>query len=110
MADTWIHTDNIAGYASTSSYETYCFLAPWVADQSFTCDRVGFYVWADSGDDTNFRIAVYDSSFNVLAEGTAAAVADTVGWVDFTLDTPVTITNTNTYYVGHISDGAPSTQ
>lgn len=110
MADTWVHTDNIAGYVEASSYETYCFAAPWVADQSFTCDRVGFYVFADSVNDPTFKLCVYDASYNVLATATSEGTADAVGWQDFDLDGDVTITDTNTYYVGHETSGAATTQ
>ena len=101
MADLWKHTDSLTGYASTSSYETYCFAVPWVCDETFTCDRLRFYCWADSVNDVAVRLCLYDSSLNLLSTVTAEQVMDSVGWYDFTLTTPTQLVNTNTYYIGH---------
>ncbi len=116
MADTWIDTDaaELGEYESTSSYETYCFCGKFTASSSYTCNRLGIYSHADPGNDPYVKLAIYADSGGAptgspIVESAPFQITGGSQWFDVDVS-DTSITNGNTYHVGHITSAAPSTQ
>jgi len=116
MSDNWIDSDvaELGEYESTSSYETYCFCGAFVASSSYTCDRLGIYSHADPTNDPYVKLAIYADSGGApsgspLAESSPFLIDGGAQWFDIDIS-DVSITQGNTYHIGHIQDKAPSTQ
>jgi hypothetical protein len=116
MADTWVDSDasELGEYESTSSYESYCFCGKFVASSSYTCNRLGIYSHADPVNDPAVKLAIYADSGGAptgspLVESSPVTVNGGSQWFDVDVSN-TSITNGNTYHIGHITSAAPSTQ
>lgn len=84
--------------------------------QSLVCGTTGSCVklrvgCRNFGVATGFKLALYDSSNNLLGNGTAVSAVTTSGsWFEITLDTPVNVTSGTTYKIGAMPQSSAGIQ
>ena len=112
----WLWQDDISGYSSGNSYETFQFWSSWTTNSttSGTITKIGMYIFANPGNSPQVKLGIYDDSGgnpnNLLGETDAATITG-VGWIDLDiLGGGVSISASTTYHLAHITDIAPTTQ